>query len=135
MGHAAPGSRVEPPLLRTAALTLTTVIVAVIALDDITTDDAASFGFERFALLGCWTWLLVVSARLMREHRSLGLISVGLLGFAAPALRAIGPGIQPGLSFEYVVTVVVLAWFAGLAVVLAARGWRSRGRPATRTGH
>jgi len=135
MGHAAPGSRVEPPLLRTAALVLAAVIVAFLALDDITTDDAASFGFERFGLLCCWTWLLVVSARLMRNHRTLGLMSLGLLGLAAPALRAIGPDTRPGLSFEYAVTVVFLAWFIGLSAFVAALAWRSRRRRATHAGH
>lgn len=125
---------VGPRLVRTAALMLVTVVVAVLALDDITTDNDTNLGFERFALLCCWTWLAVVAARLMREHRTLGLISVGLLGFAAPFLGAIGPGIQPGLSLEYVVTLAFLMWFTGLSVYLAAPGWRIRRRPAAPTG-
>jgi len=109
---------------------LVTVVVAVLALDDITTDNAPSFGFERFALLCCWMWLFVVSARLMRARRTLGLISVGLLGFAGPFLGAIGPGLQPGLSLEYFVTLAFLMWFAGLSVYLATLGWKSRAREA-----
>jgi len=128
--------RPDRPFLGTAALVFVTVVVAFLALDDITTDEASSFGFERFALLCCWGWLAVVSARLMREQRTLGLISVGLLGFAGPFLGAIGPGVQPGLSLEYVVTLAFLVWFAGLSVYLAALGWRARDRrPATRTLH
>jgi len=128
-------SRVEPSRLRTAALMLITVVVAFLALDDITTDNASRFGFERFALLCCGAWLFLVSARLMRAHRALGLISVGLLALAAVAQREIGPGTRPGLTFEYVVIVTSLAWFAVLSGILAVLGWRSRGRLATRTGH
>ncbi len=126
--------RVGRPFFRTAALMFATVIVAFLALDDITTDNATSFGFERFALLCCWGWLLVMSARLMREHRVPGLISVGLLGLAAPALREIGRGTQPDPSWEYVVTVAFLLWFTGMSVYLAALGWRIRRRPAAQTG-
>jgi len=123
--------RLRSDLLRDAALTFTAVIFAFVALDDITTDSATSFVFERFALACCGVWLLVVAVRLVRGgHRVLGGVSVVLVAAGAEAQLAIGPGTLPSLRFEYVATVAGLLWFVGLAGILAGLAWRSDRRHA-----
>lgn len=117
--------------LRDAALTLAAVILAFAALDDITTDTAATFTVERFALAACAVWLLSVAWRLVRGgHRLLGAVSVVMLVASAAAQSALGPGAVPGRWFEYLVTLARLGWFLGLAGILAVFAWRSDDRHA-----
>jgi len=54
-------------LLRDALLTLTAVLFAFAALDDITTDNATTFTSEWLGLGVCAAWLLTVSWRLTLE--------------------------------------------------------------------
>jgi hypothetical protein len=118
-------------LRRDAALTCVGVIVVFLALDDITTDTASTFAFERIALACCGVWLLSVAWRLLRGgHPVLGAVSVVAIAAGALAQPSIGPGILPSLRFEYVATAAGLMWFIGLAGVLATLAWRSQTRPA-----
>jgi cation transport ATPase len=111
-------------LLRDAVLTITAVMIAFAAFDDITTDTAATFTFEWVGLGVCATWLLIVSWRLLRgEHRWLGSVSVIALVVAMGAAPAISPGTDP-FRVEYLLTMVVLVWFLALGGILATRAWR-----------
>src|SRR3989304_3191474 len=117
--HDYAGSR----LVRDAVITFAVVVLAVLALDDITTDTARSFPLERTALVGCAVWFLVVAWRLWRQgHRVLGVLSFGLVTIAALAQPTIGPGTVP-MQFEYLATVGALAWF-----LLVAGGWARAAR-------
>jgi hypothetical protein len=112
--------------MRDAVITFAVVLLAVLALDDITTDTAPSFPLERTVLALCALWFLVVAWRLWRQgHRLFGLLSFGLVAIAALAQRAIGPGTVP-LEFGYVATVGTLAWFLLVAAVFATFAWRLR---------
>ena len=126
MEHPSHAPRFRQDLLGDAALTFAAVLLAFAALDDITTDSATSFAFERFALACCAAWLLIVAWRLMRSgHRLLGAVSVVVVAAGAAAQPAIGPGTLPSLRFEYVATVAGLLWFVGVAGILASIAWRS----------
>jgi len=125
------GLRFRQDLLRDAALTFGAVVLAFLALDDITTDTATSFVFERTALAFCGVWLVIVAWRLLRGgHRVLGAISAVVVAGAAAAQPAVGPGTVPSFKFEYVATAGGLAWFLGLAGILASLAWRSGRRHA-----
>ena len=117
-------------LRRDAAITLAVVVLAVMALDDITTDSARSFPLERTMLAASTVWFFVVAWRLWRQgHRVLGALSFGLAATAALAQPTIGPltaPLQPG----YLATLLALAWFLLLAGVLAALAWRLKRRHA-----
>ena len=113
-------------LLRDAVLTITAVMIAFAAFDDITTDTAATFTFEWLGLGLCATWLLIVSWRLLRgEHRWLGSVSRIALVVAVWAGSTIRPGTGP-FGVEYLATLVGLVWFLGLGGILASRAWRLR---------
>lgn len=109
-----------------AIVTLTAVLLAFAAFDDITTDDAASFTLEYVALAACGLALAFVAARLFRAgHSLLAAVSVAALAAAAWGQRAIRPGLVPGFEPEHVVTAAALLWFAALSLVLLALGWRA----------
>jgi hypothetical protein len=111
-------------LLRDAVLTITAVLIAFAALDDITTDTAATFTVEWLGLGVCATWLLILSWRLLRrEHRWLGSVSVIALAIAFGTAFTISPG-TGRFRVEYLVTMVGLVWFLGLGGILANRAWR-----------
>jgi hypothetical protein len=112
--------------VRDAVITLAVVALAVLALDDITTDSAQSFPLERTALVACAVWFSVVAWRLWRQgHRVLGVLSFGLVTIGALAQPTIGPDTAP-MQLGYLATVGALAWFLLVAGVLAAFGWRLR---------
>lgn len=114
-------------LLRQAGITLAVVMLAVAALDDITTDTATAFPLERTALVGCGIWFLLVAMRLWRQgHRLIGVLSLTFLAAAALAQPMVGQGIAPTpLAYvAYFVTVAALAWFLALAGTLAGFAWR-----------
>jgi len=120
--HDYAGSR----LVRDAVITFAVVVLAVLALDDITTDTAPSFALERTALVGSAVWFLVVAWRLWRQgHRVLGVLSFGLVTIAALAQPANGPGTVP-THVGYLATVGALAWFLLVAAGWAALAWRPR---------
>lgn len=121
-------------LLRDAALTMTAVLVAYAAFDDITTDNATAFTFEYGALILCAAWLLALAIRLIRIQRPvLGGISLLALAAASWGQRAIRPGLVPGLSSHYVATASAFVWFAVLSVVLLTLGWRAHPQRHTQT--
>ena len=121
-------------LVRDAVITLAMVVLAVLALDDITTDSAQSFPLERTALVACAIWFSVVAWRLWRQgHRVLGALSLGLVTILALGQPTIGPGTVPTQlgSFGYLATVGALAWFLFVAGVLAAFARRTTRSHAT----
>lgn len=121
-GHRAERSRRQ--LLREAAVTLATVLLAFAAFDDITTDRASTFTVEWVALGVCSVWLLTVSWRLVRsEHRWLGFVSVVALAGAAGAGSTIRPG-TGSFQIEYLTTIAGLFWFLGLVGILTGQAWR-----------
>lgn len=113
-------------LVRDAVVTSALVVLAVLALDDITTDSARTFPLERTALAGCAIWFSVVAWRLWRQgHRVLGVLSFGLVTIGALVQPTIGPGTVP-MQLGYLATVGALAWFLLVAGVLAGFAWRPR---------
>ena len=111
-------------LLRDAAVTLATVLVAFAAFDDITTDVATTFTFEWVGLAACAVWLNIASWRLVRsEHRWLGAVSLAVLAAAVGAGSRIRPGTGP-FQIEYLTTVAGLLWFLTLVGILTGQGWR-----------
>ena len=112
--------------LRDAVITVAVVVLAVLALDDITTDSARTFPLERSALAVCAVWFSVVAWRLWRHgHRVLGVLSFGLVTIGAVAQPTVGPGTVP-MQLGYLATVGALAWFLLVAGVLAVFAWRPR---------
>jgi hypothetical protein len=79
-------------------------VLAFLALDDITTDNATSFAYERVALIACAGWFTVVSWQLV------------------PISQDMGPAGWP----VHGTALLGLAWFTALAGVLAWLGWRAR---------
>lgn len=125
MEHTHHARQFRRDLLRDAALTFAAVVLAFAALDDITTDKAANFIFERLGLAACAVWLFIVAWRLVRGgHLVLGVVSVIVLVASAAAQFAIGPGTVP-LQFEYLVMMAGLVWFLSLAGIFAVFAWRS----------
>ena len=121
--------RLRADLRRDAFITIVAVVLAFLALDDITTDNARSFLIERTALAACAGWFVIVASRLLRQrHWGIGALSLGLIAAAALAQRAIGPGTAP-FSVASLATVGGLAWFAVLSGILV----RLACRPGTRT--
>jgi hypothetical protein len=121
-GHRAERSRGQ--LLRDAAVTLATVLVAFAAFDDITTDVATTFTFEWVGLAVCAVWLAVASWRLLRgEHRWLGSVSLVVLMAAVGAGSRIGPETGP-FQIEYLTSIAALLWFLGLVGILTGQAWR-----------
>ena len=106
-----------------AVLTTVAVVLALLALDDITTDTATSLTFERLALAGCAVWCVIVACRLVWQgRRGLGAISLGVIALCAWAQPAIGPDTAPG-QVEYLVTI------GGVASVRRSRRGSSPGSP------
>src|SRR3990172_12370975 len=114
-------------LLRDAALTVTAVLFAYAAFDDITTDSAKTFAVEYSGLVVCAVWVLTLAIRLIRIRRPvLGGISLMALAAAVWGQRAIGPGVVPApWSAHSIAVVAAFAWFALLSVLLVAIGWRA----------
>ncbi len=124
MTHGRRAERSRGQVLRDAAVTLATVLLAYAAFDDITTDNATTFTFEWVALAVCGVWLLIVSWRLLRsENRWLGAISLVALLTAVGAGSAIRPGTGQ-FQIEYLTTIAGLLWFLGLAGILTGLTWR-----------
>lgn len=133
--------RVEKPgktlsdavLIVDGLVTFAFIVLAWLAFDDITTDNAASFTVEYTCVLACAIWCLVVAVRLAtRGHFILGTASALALGAAVWGQRSIGPGTVPSWQPRYVATVAAIVWFLSLAVVLVVLGFRTNraGRPA-----
>jgi hypothetical protein len=126
MTNMEPREDVGSGLVRDAVFTFVVVVIAVLALDDITTDSAPSFAIERTALTGCAVWFFMVARRLWhRGHRVLGGVSFGLVTIGALAQPTIGPDTVP-TEVGYLATVGALAWFLIVAGILTASTWRAR---------
>ena len=135
--------RVEKPgnapsdavLIVDGLVTFAFIVLAWLAFDDITTDNATSFTVEYTCLLACAIWCLVVAVRLAAKGRFIvGTASALALGAAVWGQRSIGPGTVPSWQPQYVATVAAIVWFLSLAVVLVVLGFRTNraGSPAAR---
>ena len=107
-------------------VTFAFVVLAWLAFDDITTDNATSFTVEYTCLLACAVWCLVVAVRLATKGHF-------VLGAAVWGQRSIGPGTVPSWQPHYVATAAAMVWFLSLAVVLLVLGFRAdpASRPVT----
>ena len=116
---------------RDAVITFLAVVLAFLALDDITTDRATSFTLERIALAGCAGWFLYVAWRFWQQGQRLpALLSLGLVAIGAFVNPAIGPDTAPN-QLAYLATIAGLAWFVLVAGMLAGAAWfRTNHRPA-----
>lgn len=117
-----------------AAITIALVVLAWLALDDITTDNATVFKPEYRLLAGCGAWCLFIAYDLLRRgYRLLGATSVVAVASAAwVASDGLGHIRDGGWSVfwpEYTVMLLAWLWFLALAILLVALG-----RRATPTG-
>ena len=93
-------------------LTCIVVLVAFLALDDITTDNDTHFALERAAVAACGVWFAFITRQLWRQdRRRLAVVSASLLGLATVAQAGIGPGV-PRAQVELLGTAIGLTWFA-----------------------
>ena len=76
--------------------TLVFLLVAYLAFDDITTDNATSFTLEYTFLLACAVW----------------------------GQRKVGPGTVASWQLEYLATLAGMFWFLVLSAILVAMGFR-----------
>jgi hypothetical protein len=126
-GHPDYALRLRLGFLRDAAITIAAVVVAFLALNDITADRAPNFYGERIALIVCALWFVTAGRRMSRYgSRSLGSLSIAIASSAAVAQFAIGPGTVPALQISYVLTLLGLGWFTLLSAVLLWLSWRVR---------
>ena len=114
--------------MREGLISLAAVVMAFLALDDITTDNATAFPVERTALGVCGVWFVFVAFRLwQRRHRLFAVVSLAMVvgvGFAQPF---IGPGTVPGYA-AYLATIAGLLWFVGISLFLTWWGWKKGSR-------
>jgi ABC-type polysaccharide/polyol phosphate export permease len=104
-------------------VTLALTILAFLAFDDITTDDATTFTVEYSLLAVCAVWVAILSVRLaLQRCFALSGISFCVLVAALWGQRFIGPGTVPSLQPYYLATVFSIVWFLGLSVYLFASG-------------
>jgi len=119
--------RLRIGFLRDGTLTLAAVLLALAALDDITTDHGASFYGERIALVVCALWFVIAGRRMsVYGSRPLGILSIAVAAAAAVAQFAIVPGTVPALQISYLFTLLGLGWFTLLSAVLFWLSWRVR---------
>ena len=107
--------------------TFVAVILAFMALDDITTDKATTgFVVERVALAGCGLWFAFVTYRLWQDRRRLlAAGSAAVLTLAVIFQPRTPPGSFAGRS-EYLASIGALLWFLAIAILMAAPLWRAR---------
>jgi peptidoglycan/LPS O-acetylase OafA/YrhL len=109
-----------------AVLTCGVVLVALLALDDITTDSSTTFALERAAVIACGVWFAFIARQLWRQgRRGLAVVSAALLGLAAVAQPGIRPGVSSG-QFGLVVTWIALVWFLIVAGVMGSHRIRRK---------
>jgi hypothetical protein len=113
-----------------AFVTLVAALFALLALDDITTDNATTgFKPEYWLLALCGAWVLCFVVQLWRNHRRVpAMISLLLLGAAAwVSADGIGHKRDGGWNVfwpEYSVIVVAWLWFLAAAVILLRQAFR-----------
>jgi hypothetical protein len=119
------GPQSGPHLIVGGFATLAVFMLAFLAFDDITTDNATAFPLEYSCLLLCAAWCLFVAVRLMRRgNRLLGILSLMALIAAVWGQREIGPGTIPSWQPEYVAPAAGLLWLLPLSAVLVVMGFR-----------
>jgi len=117
-------------------LTLVAAVLAVMAMDDITTDSSTSFAVEYTLLSVCAAWCAYLAARLWcTRHRVLATLSLtALVAGAAAAAGGFGTKAVGGWSSfwpEYTAVTAALLWFLALSItliVVAARTGQARPR-------
>jgi hypothetical protein len=125
-------ARTRASLAVEAALTLVAMLFALLALDDITTDNSTGFRPEYTLLAFAGAWLLVFVIQLWRKGRPL-LAAISLFALLAAAWVAsdgLGHVRDGGWSVfwpEYSVTVIAWLWFAVLAAALLGQAFRRAG--------
>ena len=123
-------SRNRAALLGQGALTLAALVLAYLALDDITTDNAVRFPAEYRLLALCGAWLLFVAWRLVRSgSRALAAVTILTVAIAAwVASHGIGHVRDGGWSVfwpEYLVMTWAWLWGLIVALTLLRRGIRA----------
>jgi hypothetical protein len=115
----------SPTLVGPAALTLGAMVLAFLAFDDITTDNATGFRLE-YTLLACTgAWLAIFVVQLCRHGRSLlaGVALFLLLASAWVTLDGVGHTREGGWRLfwrEY--STITLTWL-GFSVIAATLVW------------
>lgn len=104
-------------------ITLVVAVLASLALDDITTDNATRFPLEYGILTVAGAWGLFVAYNLLRTgHRAVGTASVLAVGAAAwVAFDGLGHKRDGGWSTfwpEYSVMLSTWLWFIAVSVIL-----------------
>jgi hypothetical protein len=112
-----------------AAVTIALIVLAGLALDDITTDNSTGFKPEYTLLAACGAWSLFLAYDLLtRGYRWLGATSMVAVASAVwVASDGFGHKREGGWSVfwpEYTVMLLAWLWFLTLAIVLVALGWR-----------
>ena len=97
------------------------VVVAWLALDDITTNNATTFIVEYSLLVICGAWFAAVAIWLLaRRWVMAGIVSLAALSLAVVAFRPLPHHYAPASPVNYL-GLFSLAWFLGLSVWMAAR--------------
>jgi hypothetical protein len=116
MGHSAEAGKERRLADRTdGVVTLALLVLAFLAFDDITTDNATSFTLEYAFLTACAVWGFILIARLALRSRFItAAVCASLLMAILWGQRGIGPGTRASWQPEYVVASVA---FVGFLVV------------------
>jgi hypothetical protein len=112
-----------------AAVTIGLVVLAWLALDDITTDNSSGFRLEYTLLAACGVWCLFLAYDALRQgYRLLGTTSMVAVASAVwVASDGLGHKRDGGWHVfwpEYTVMLAAWLWFLALAIVLIALGRR-----------
>ena len=115
-----------PADLFDGVVTAGAVVLAFLAFDDITTDNATSFRFEYTCLVACAGWVILLAARLARRgHRVLAGLTGALLLAVVWGQRKIGPGVRASWQPEYVIATAAVFGIMLAACYLVVIGLRS----------
>ena len=113
-----------------ASVTLVAALFSLLALDDITTDNATTGFKPEYRLLAvCGAWLLLFVLQLWRTHRrTLAAVSLALVAAAAWVVSdGLGHKNAGGWSVfwaEYSLVTIAWLWFTAVSVTLLARAFR-----------
>lgn len=93
-----------------------------LALDDITTDNAAEFNGEYLVLVICGIWFAGVALLLLIRRRAIaGIISLTAVALATAAFWSLPHHYAPASPVNYL-GLFSVAWFLGLAVKIIVSG-------------